>query len=114
MTDWTHRAMIVSAAIAPQARALAAQMPSGAGMWTTPLSATGQAPATHYISAGLIGQEFAAMLESPQALVDGCAALGLPIDLAAATYLLSQADVSTEDGHTAMDRLGLQMVQEAQ
>ena len=46
------------------ARELAATVagPSGSGMWTTPLSATGQEPATHWISAGLISEDFAALL----------------------------------------------------
>lgn len=110
MSDWTHRCMIVAAAIAPNARALAAQVPGGAGMWIAPLSPTGNEPATHYISSGLIWPQFAAMLESPQGMVDGAAVVGLPIDLATATYLLSQADISIEDWEEACARLGLQQV----
>lgn len=115
MTDWTHRSIVVSAAIASNARSLAAQVPGGAGMWITPLSPTGQAPATHYISSGKIWLEFALMLSSPEEMVAGATRYGLTpsIDLATATYLLSQADISTEDGFTAMAQLGLQMVRGA-
>ena len=47
-------------------RAIAATFgPGGVGMWTTPLSASGLDPATHYISTGYIPAEFVAM--SPMA-----------------------------------------------
>ena len=108
---WTFKTMIINASIAEQARALADQLsPSAQGMWTTPLSATGSYPATHYISTGMIGVEFASMLESAQGLVDGAAQLGVTIDLATAEYLLSNADISDEEPFIAMARLGLKMI----
>lgn len=111
--SWTHRSMIVAASVVADARALAAMFPGGAGMWETPLAPTSAGPATHYISSGLIWPEFAAMLVSPQALVDGCASYGVTVEMATATALLDASDVSTEDGHTAMARLGLVMVRGA-
>lgn len=109
---WTHRTMIVSATVASQARALADQSgPAAQGMWMTPLSPTGELPATHYVSTGLIDQPFADMMASPEALVAGCDALDIAVPLEVATALLAAADVSEEDPHTAMERLGLKMVQ---
>ena len=84
----------------------------GEGMFVTPLSATGIYPATHYISTGMIGVEFASMLETAQGLVDGASQLGVTIDLATAEYLLTNADISDEEPFVAMERLGLQMINE--
>lgn len=110
---WTFKTMIINASIAEQARALAEQLSSSAkGMWTTPLSATGIYPATHYISTGMIGVEFASMLESAQGLVEGAFQLGITIDLATAEYLLNNADISDEEPFVAMEQLGLQMINE--
>lgn len=110
---WTFKTMIINASISEQARALSEQLsPSAKGMWTTPLSATGSYPATHYISTGMIGVEFASMLESAQGLVDGAAQLGVTVDLATAEYMLTNADISDEEPFVAMERLGLQMINE--
>lgn len=62
---WTQRTIIVAASEADLARTLTAQIPpgdSGNGMFTTGLSSTGAAPASHFISHGLIRQEFADIL----------------------------------------------------
>ena len=66
--SWTHRCLIVPAAHVKFARQLprAIAGPSGAGMWTTPLSPTGSKPATHFISAGLIDEQFAALMPLTQ------------------------------------------------
>jgi hypothetical protein len=63
-TQWTHRNIIVPAAVVEQARTLCAALAGSGGedMFTAPLSATGELPATHYISSGLIWNEFAEML----------------------------------------------------
>lgn len=86
----------------------------GEGMFVTPLSATGNYPATHYISTGMIGLEFASMLESAQGLVEGAGQLGVSIDLATAEYLLSNADISDEEPFVAMTRVNLKLVDEGQ
>ena len=65
--------IIVPAAQAQAARDAAAQIPGGDGMFTAGLSATGNAPATHYISSGWI----------PAKIVDAltmCAISELPPD----------------------------------
>ena len=49
--------IIVPAAQAQAARDAAAQIPGGEGMLTSELSATGQEPATHYISSGYMPAE---------------------------------------------------------
>ena len=49
--------IIVTADKAEQARTIAAQFTGGDGMFTSELSATGNAPATHYISSGWIPAE---------------------------------------------------------
>lgn len=61
---WRHRTLIVSADHAALARNLCAALagPAGEGMLSTALSASGLYPATHYISAGLIAEPFAAIL----------------------------------------------------
>jgi hypothetical protein len=108
---WVHRTMIVPAPLVLQAQDLADRFgPAAHGMWTTPLSPTGDLPATHFISSGLIDQPFADMMSSPDALVAGCASLGITVPLATAQALLGASDVSGEDPFAAMERLGLQMV----
>lgn len=117
---WAHRCLIVPSVHADLARTLAAALAgsAGAGMWTTSLSATGGLPATHWISAGLITQEFASLLP--------CADLGQPGSAATAAYLASEAgipvtagqvqamfdacDCTTEEVHIALARLGLVLV----
>ena len=61
---WVHRTIIVDATQVELARSLCAAIagPAGEGMFSAPLSATGLFPATHYISAGLIEDTFAAIL----------------------------------------------------
>ena len=59
----------------------------GEGMFVTPLSSTGQYPATHYISSGFILEELDALLVT-----------------------IPDIDISDEDAFTAMARLGLKMI----
>lgn len=61
---WIHRTIIVRADHAALARNLCATLagPAGEGMFSTALSASSLYPATHYISAGLIEDTFAAIL----------------------------------------------------
>lgn len=109
--NWVLRTLIVPAALADQCRALcAAATPAGAGMFTTALSPTGDEPATHYISSGLLDADFAALLDSPEAMLAGLTALGIEVDLATCQGILTLCDVSEESGQAAMERLGLRMV----
>ena len=81
--------MIVLAANASLARSTASEFTDGSSlMWTTPLSATGQEPATHFVSSGY----------APEELVAGVTE-GIP-----------SADVSDEPPFDAMARLGLQII----
>lgn len=127
---WLHRSIIVAADQRDLAATLCATLagPGGSGMFTTPLSADGAAPATHYISAGMIEDNFATLLPL-DAMVDDVwtrtypglpetivqlynATDNPPVTLNQVTAVFATADVSEEDPHQAMERLGLQMVQE--
>lgn len=130
---WTHRTIIVPAAIAESARAACAGLagPGGSGMFTTPLSPTGEAPPTHYISSGLIEAPFADLL--PLTIVsyaeDGTPSVetrpgnvaltiqlatdaGLPITEAEVSAMLAAVDVSEQSAEGALVRLGLQIIAE--
>ena len=125
---WIYRNLIVAA----DQRDLAAQLcavlagAGGSGMFVTALSADGAAPATHYISAGMIEDNFAALLPL-DAMVDDVwtriyaglqetiaqlynATDNPPVTLEQVTAVFATADVCKEDPHQAMARLGLQIV----
>lgn len=120
------RTLVVKAADAPLSRAIAAGFgPGGVGMWTTPLSATGSDPATHYISSGLIPADFAGL--SPcDVWEDGkkissypgdaatvyayASQAGLQITLEQITAVFMNSDVSTQQPFDAMARLGLKII----
>lgn len=128
---WTHRTIIVPATIAEPARAACAGLagPGGSGMFTTPLSATGMFPATHYISSGLIEQPFADLLPltsvtyaedgTPSTEIrPGNVALtvqlatdaGLTITAAEVSAMLAAVDVSEQSAEGALARLGLRII----
>lgn len=130
---WTHRTIIVPATIAESARAACAGLagPGGSNMFTTPLSPTGEAPPTHYISSGLIEEPFADLLPltSVSYAEDGtpstetrpgnvaltvqlAADAGLPLTEAEVSALLSAVDVSAQSAQDALTRRGLRMVVE--
>ena len=110
-TVWCLRTLIVPVAIVQQCRDLcAAATPAGAGMFTTPLSPTGELPATHYVSSGLLDVTFAALMDSPEAMLAGLTALGITSDLATCQAILSASDVSEDEGHAALERMGLLMI----
>jgi hypothetical protein len=104
------RTMIVTATVAPLARSLAGAIPSGVGMFVAAYSPTGAEPATHFASEGYIGEEFAAGLDSPEALVEMLAAAGAQMSLAQAQGLLSQAVVSDRPAAEVLAEMGLQPV----
>ena len=130
---WVHRTIIVPASIAEPARAACAGLagPGGSGMFTTPLSPTGEAPPTHFISSGLIEAPFADLLPltSVTYAEDGtpsvetrpgnvaltaqlAAEAGLPITEAEVAELLSAVDVSTQSAQDALVSLGLKIIAE--
>lgn len=128
MINWTHRTLIVPSGTVQLARDLCAAIagPSGADMLITPLSATGQAPATHYISTGLLDEQFAFLLPLTTYADDGsiadvypgnasmvltlATAAGLSVTLQDIETMFSQANVTANDPFVAMARLALQLV----
>ena len=132
--DWAFRSLICTAATTPLARDIAATLsPSGGqNMWLTGLSATGNAPATHYVSTGLISPEFAALVPEqvweqdengdwvmtsstpgdPVMCYEMCVAGGLTVTQAQVNAVYAAADVTQQEPFVAFARLGLQMVQE--
>ena len=106
---WVHRTIIVPDAVVVPAR-LACEALAGAGgsgMYSVPLSPTGELPATHWISSGLIEQEFADLLANPDALTAVATAAG--IDPAPLVAIVAAADISDEPADVALARLGLQL-----
>jgi hypothetical protein len=103
---------------------------AGDGMFTTGLSATGKAPATHYISSGPISHDMAALLPCkkvtqdkdgkavmttapgmPEAVPDLATKAGISTTKTKITALYAAIDVSDQPPFEAMARLGLQIVQ---
>lgn len=124
--------LIVEDAQVALARTVAATMsPGGVGMWTTPLSADGQEPATHWISTGWVPEGWQAIVPTqtwaqaedgtwtetestpgdPDAVLAACQAAGLEVTEAEIADLFAAADVTAQDPWVAMGRLGLQLVQ---
>jgi hypothetical protein len=127
-----HRTIIIPASVQPNARALCKGLAgvAGDGMFVTGLSATGKAPATHYISSGPISHDMAALLpcKTVTTAKDGKAVVttapGMPDAVptlatkakisttkAKITALYASIDVSDQPPFEAMARLGLQIVQ---
>jgi hypothetical protein len=123
----SRRCMIVENAHAPLARALAVALAGDAGdrMWVTPLSPTGNLPASHWITEGIISEEFAALMPlwevqdgtvaqvSPgmaDAVYTQAQAIGSPVTLAQIQELFAHCDITEQEPFTAMARLGLKMV----
>jgi hypothetical protein len=127
-----HRTIIIPASVQPNARALCKGLAgvAGDGMFTTGLSATGKAPATHYISSGPISHDMAALLPCktvtqdkdgkavvttapgmPEAVPASGDQGGISTTKAKITALYAAIDVSDQEPFAAMARLGLQMVQ---
>lgn len=109
---WVKYTMIVAAPYVGLAQGLSSSMAgaAGDGMWTTGLSATGKAPATHYISNGLIYEEFGALLGDAQATYD---AAGGSVPLADIQALYANSIIVSEgDPFTVMNDNGLQLITE--
>ena len=131
---WDFRTLIIPTSQAQLARDIAATLSPTAGqnMWITGLSATGNAPATHYVSTGLISPEFAALVPEqvweqdangdwtlvgstpgdPVLCYQMCVAAGMSVTQAEVDAVYAAADVTAQEPFVAMGRMGLQMVQE--
>ena len=98
------RTIIVPASLVNHARELGSSLSAaGAGMYTTALSSTGADPATHYVSSGLIDEQFAALLYDPVMLYgaaqQNAAAQGLTLNVTQTQVnnLVSQSLVGDEN-----------------
>lgn len=127
--SYIHRTMIVPAgALTSLAQGLCEGLAgeAGKGLFVTELSPTGSIPATHTISAGPIGDDFASLLPLTTVDEDGISTTtpgnvaaivylagdkDITIDPAQLTALLGAIDVSEQPPFVAMARLGLKMVQ---
>ena len=131
--SWTNRCMLVPTAQRSFAQTLcaAAVGPSGAGMWLTGASASGNTPASWYVCEGLIQTQFAALLPLWTALQDpvtlvwtltqaslGDAATvasmatagGMTVTLVQVQALFAAVDVTQQNVWAALGRLGLQRI----
>lgn len=121
MITWTHRSLIVPEAQAQLARDLCAALagPGGAGMFTTGLSTDGKAPATHWISAGLIDAQFASLLPlndaqgQPETVLALAQQAGMTVTLEDVQALLSAVVVTELEPLAAIEAQGLALTQEA-
>lgn len=126
------RTMIVPAANVQLARDIAITLSpaGGVAMWTTGLSADGSEPATHYVSTGIINEQFAVLMPEQmwQQQEDGswtmtdsvpgdpatihglCVAAGMTVTLADVQAVFTAADVTVQEPFAAMGRMGLQLV----
>ena len=132
MTIYTNLTIVLPKAAQALAQGLcvAAAGEAGAGMFTTGLSATGEAPATHYISSGAIEAKFADILPlstittvdevttversagDVAAVIQLAKDAGQAVDDKTIGGLFAALDVSEQPPFVAMERLGLQLVTE--
>ena len=106
---WVHRTIIVPNPVVVPARMACEALAGagGSGMYSTPLSPSGELPATHWISSGLIEQEFADLLANPDALA--AIATGAGLDPAPLVAIVAASDITDEPAEAALARLGLQL-----
>lgn len=130
MTEYLHRCVIVRAAWTPLAQQLCAGLSSaGVGMFPVPLSVSGNPPATHYISAGAIGDDFCALLPlttfdadgvattrpgQPAVIVALAAEAGVAVTMEQIAALLAAVEVTDEPWQMALTRKGLKCIVSAQ
>ena len=120
----TYRCIIVPDAQVQYARDLsaAAAGPSGDNMWTTGLSASGATSISHWISAGVISEDFATLLPlteyldgepeevsagNASATADLSTAAGFSVTTEEVQALFTSSSVTAEDAFTAMQRMNL-------
>lgn len=122
---WVHRTIIVNADQVELARSLCAALagPAGEGMFSTTLSATGDLPATHYISAGMLEDTFASLLPNqlegeqldpgnPTTIVQLAQKLEVEVTEAVVNNLLASAYVSEASPEAVLSFLNLTIIQE--
>lgn len=83
----------------------------GDGMLNTPLSSTGQEPATHYISSGMIAEEYSAMLPFGETFdINSILALDENLTEEYVNNLIEKVKVSDKQAFDYMGELGLQII----
>ena len=132
MTIYTNLTIVLPAAAQALAQGLcvAAAGEASAGMFTTGLSPTGEAPATHFISSGAVEAKFAAILPigtvttvdevttversagDVAAVIQLAKDAGQAVDAKTIGGLFAALDVTAQPPFVAMARLGLQLVTE--
>lgn len=130
MTD-IFRTLILPADVTALAQQIAATLsPAGAGMWTTGVSPTGSPPATHFISTGFIGPDFAHMVPEqywgqdetgawvetgsragdPDSVYAACIAAGMTVTLEEIEAVFAVADVTAQEPFVTLSRMNLQLM----
>lgn len=113
MMAWVNRTIIVPAPFVHAARAACEALAGagGSGMYTVPLSPSGEYPATHWASSGPIDQDFADLLANPDALAAVATSVGLdPAPLLAVLAASDVSDLDVESWPDTLARLGLQII----
>ena len=128
MITYLHRCMLVPAAWAATVRGLCDGMApggSGSNMFAVPLSASGELPATHFISAGLQGDDFCSLMPltsfdaegmattvagQPATIVYLAGQAGITVSLAQINALLAAVEITEEAWEVAIARRGLQTI----
>ena len=107
---WVHKTIIVADAVVHQARQLCSSLAGqgGCGMYETALSPDGTLPASHWISSGLILQDFATMLASPEIVYAAAQQAGIELPAGSVEAIMQHVDVSDESAEAVLARLGLQ------
>lgn len=131
------RTLITSAEEAPLARLVCSTLGGVPyeGMFEVGLSPTGDEPATHYISSGGVGENFATLAPfstwaweqpdpdqpgqwveteyspgHPEITAERCVEAGLEVTPEAIEFMYAASDVTDEPWQTALARLGLQRI----
>lgn len=109
---YIHRCMIVPAAVVLLARELVVVLAGAPAelMYTTGLSPTGDEPFTHYISSGMIEEEFGVVLQDAALMAQMCTDKGRSILQLECQALLTACDITEEDPFVALARMGLVML----
>ena len=121
--NWQHRTLIIPIALAEPARAacMACAGNGAESMFTRKLSATGEGPATHACSAGLIAGEFADLLPlygvregDASALAVLAAAGGAELTEQQVADLLAAGHIVDDGGHPykTLSGLGLSLIED--
>ena len=125
---YTHATIIITAAVATALRNVAQKLDRNEtdGMFTTGLSASGLAPASHFVSSGQVPDVFATAMRSPSVLNTTAKAafiaegLTYPFTLTQITAALAACSVSDgtfnglpETPHEFIARMGLKIVRTA-